>query len=332
MKLNLKKINKSFDEKHILHDVSFNVESGRAMGFLGRNGSGKTTTIRCLMDIFKPDSGEILIDGEKFKPDNFKIGYLPEERGMYAKEKILDQLVFFCSLKGESKARSRKFATIWLERFGLLEHAKDNLETLSKGNQQKVQIIQAFLNEPDIIILDEPFSGLDPVNSQLFKDVIREEIKKDKMVIFSSHQMGYVEEFCDDITLINQGRILVNDDLQKIKLKMGEGKIRIEAAEMNRISLKEMICQIPGLSNESIDEDKISLIVTLNGMKNQEFLFKLLSENVPISLFSTYQPALTDIFVKLVKENDQDLEKSNDMDSNFPKDRNLLEEKELHNA
>lgn len=332
MLLEVKNLYKSFSETEVLHGISFKVESGKALGLLGRNGAGKTTTIRILMDLFAGDQGEILKDGEKFNVRDHQIGYLPEERGLYPKKKVLEQLIYLAQLRGLSSKVARQNALHWLSRLGVEEYKNKKLETLSKGNQQKVQLAETFICNPDIIILDEPFSGLDPVNSQLFKDVIREEIKKDKMVIFSSHQMGYVEEFCDDITLINQGRILVNDDLQKIKLKMGEGKIRIEAAEMNRISLKEIISQIPGLSNESIDEDKISLIVTLKGMKNQELLFKLLSENVPISLFSTYQPALTDIFVKLVKENDQDLEKSNDIDSNFPDGKNLLEEKELHNA
>ena len=306
LKLSLKKINKFFDDKHVLQDISFEVESGRAMGFLGRNGSGKTTTFRCLMDIFKPNSGEILLDGEKFSVEKFKIGYLPEERGMYAKEKILDQLTYFGSLKGSSKSASKKSAEEWLDRFDLLEHGKDNLEILSKGNQQKVQIIQAFLNNPDIIILDEPFSGLDPVNSALFKDVIREEINKDKLVIFSSHQMSYVEEFCDDITLINHGQILVNDDLQKIKNEMGKGKIRIEPKEIERSELKRIIQEMPDISKDSIEEDKDSLIVSLM-QGSKQFLTQIIEKDIEIKLFASYHPTLTDIFIKLVQEHDQDL-------------------------
>lgn len=152
MKLKLNKINKSFGKVHVLHDVSFEVDSGRAMGFLGRNGSGKTTSIRCIMDIFKPDSGEILLDDQPFKPRELKVGYLPEERGMYAKEPILEQLIYFGQLKGGSKTESKKSAETWLERFELSEYANKKLEVLSKGNQQKIQIIQAFLNDPEMII------------------------------------------------------------------------------------------------------------------------------------------------------------------------------------
>lgn len=307
MKIEVKKINKSFDKKHILHDVTFTVESGRAMGFLGRNGSGKTTTIRCLMDIFKPDSGEILLDGKAFCPSEHKIGYLPEERGMYAKSQIIDQLVYFGQLKGASKKDSKKSAEYWLERFELAEHAKSNLEILSKGNQQKVQIIQAFLNDPDMIILDEPFSGLDPVNAELFKETIREHIREGKLVIFSSHQMSYIEEFCDDITLINHGRILINDALEATKRKMGSGKIRLKLTNRSSEETKELLMGAPILENKSIEEDKVSLILSLPEEQQSQFLQYLLEKQEGIEMFSTYQPTLTDIFVKLVKESDQEL-------------------------
>ncbi len=311
MKITLTNVNKSFDDHHILHDVSFTIHSGRAMGFLGRNGSGKTTTIRCMMDIFKPDSGQILIDGQKFNPKEHRIGYLPEERGMYAKERIIDQLIYFGQLRGGSKAESKKSAEDWLERFELLNHAGSKLEILSKGNQQKIQIIQAFINDPDIIILDEPFSGLDPVNSELFQEAIRDGIKKDKLIIFSSHQMAYVEEFCDDITLINQGRILVNDALDKVKAEMGRGKYRILSDNIGFSELKEILADLPYIESDQIFADRISLIFPLREENRNQLLQDLISRNVGIALFSTYQPALNDIFVTLVKENDQFLEGGN---------------------
>lgn len=307
MRIEIKNLNKSFSDKHILHDVSFAIESGRAMGFLGRNGSGKTTTIRCLMDIFKPDSGQILVDGKPFLKKDYRIGYLPEERGMYAKSKIIDQLVYFARLKGAGKNESEKSVEEWLERFELAEYAKANLETLSKGNQQKIQIIQAFLNNPDMIILDEPFSGLDPVNSELFKETIREEIKKGKLVIFSSHQMSYVEEFCDDITLINQGRILINDSLAQVKESMGIGKYRLKLKNMNEPQSRDLLRELASVNVDLIEEDQHSLIIPLAEAEQKDFLVQLMEQDIQIETFSAYQPALTDIFIKLVKESDNQL-------------------------
>ncbi len=319
MRIEIKNLNKSFSDKHILHDVSFNIESGRAMGFLGRNGSGKTTTMRCLMDIFKPDSGQILIDGKPFLKTDYRIGYLPEERGMYAKSKIIDQLIYFAKLKGAGKSESKKSAEEWLERFELTEYAKANLETLSKGNQQKIQIIQAFLNNPDIIILDEPFSGLDPVNSELFKETIRDEIKNDKLVIFSSHQMSYVEEFCDDITLINRGRILINDSLAETKKSMGIGKYRLKLANLDDRQSKELLRDITLLNLDTIEEDKYSLIIPLAETEQKEFLEQLMKKEAQIEIFSVYQPSLTDIFIKLVKESDEQLAVSDEGDQEVEK-------------
>ncbi|HHU52584.1 MAG TPA: ABC transporter ATP-binding protein [Clostridiaceae bacterium] len=308
MKLTLNNINKSFGKVHVLHDVSFAVDSGRAMGFLGRNGSGKTTSIRCIMDIFKPDSGEILLDDQPFKPRELKVGYLPEERGMYAKEPILEQLIYFGQLKGGGKAESKKSAEAWLERFELSEYANKKLEVLSKGNQQKIQIIQAFLNDPEMIILDEPFSGLDPVNAELFKDAIRDAIKKDKLVIFSSHQMGYVEEFCDDITLIDKGEILINGSLADVKAEMSHDKYRLESENLNREQLKQLLKLFEAeYNNEQIllaSEDKISLILDLSNIVPNDFLQKIIAANVQIKNFSIYLPTLTDVFLHYVKEHD----------------------------
>ena len=301
MKLEIKNIHKSFSGKKILHDVSFTVTTGKAMGFLGRNGAGKTTTIRALMDVFKADEGHFLIDGKPFDPRKYNIGYLPEERGMYAKEKILNQLVYFAQLRGIKKAQAKASAEQWLKRFEL-DYAKNNkLETLSKGNQQKVQIAQSLIGDPDILIFDEPFSGLDPVNSQVLKDVIREKIEAGKLVIFSSHQMTYVEEFCDEITLIEQGRIILSGNLNEIKNTMGKSKIRLKSANFQNGELKEKLKSI----SESLDisEDKKSLIIRLpedNNLSN--FLNQCLNFGIEIEMISPYQPSLTDIFIQKVGE------------------------------
>ncbi len=165
MKLEIKDLRKSFSGNEVLHGISFSVESGKALGLLGRNGAGKTTTIRILMDVFKSDSGEILLDGKPFIPKNHQIGYLPEERGLYPKKKVTEQIVYLATLRGISKKEAKENTKKWLTRLGVIEYENRKLDTLSKGNQQKVQLAQTLVCNPNIVILDEPFSGLDPVNT-----------------------------------------------------------------------------------------------------------------------------------------------------------------------
>ena len=216
MKLEVKNITKTFGEKEILKGISFSVESGKALGLLGRNGAGKTTTIRILMDVFHANSGELLLDGEPFVQRNVQIGYLPEERGLYPKREVLEQMVYLARLRGVSKKQAMVNAKRWLERLEVAEYETKLLETLSKGNQQKVQLASTLVCDPDIVILDEPFSGLDPVNSQILQEVVQELITDGKIVIFSSHQMSYVEEFCEDIVIINHGEVVLSGNLDEI--------------------------------------------------------------------------------------------------------------------
>ena len=227
MKLEVKDLRKSFGDKEVLHGISFSIESGKALGLLGRNGAGKTTTIRILMDVFRANSGTITVDGKPFHPKDFRIGYLPEERGLYPKKGVQEQLMYLAQLRGSSHSDAKKQSERWLKRLGVEEYAQRKLETLSKGNQQKVQLAQTLVCNPDLIILDEPFSGLDPVNSQILKDVIREQIEEGKLVIFSSHQMSYVEEFCEDIVLINHGDIVLSGNLDQIKREYGHNRLVI---------------------------------------------------------------------------------------------------------
>lgn len=301
MILEVKKINKSFSGKQILHDVSFTVTSGKAMGFLGRNGAGKTTTIRTLMDVFKADSGEFTLDGKPFIPTHYRVGYLPEERGLYGKENILDQLIYFATLRGATHKDAKASAEYWIERFEL-GYAKNNkLETLSKGNQQKIQIAQALLNDPEIVILDEPFSGLDPVNSQILKDVIVELIQKGKLVIFSSHQMNYVEEFCDEITLIDQGKVILSGNLKQLKSELGKSRLRLKS---NHLSQNELIKVLnDNVKDIKVDYDKQSLIIEcLNNKTKQELLEDIVRLKIDVELFTHYEPSLNDIFVMKVGE------------------------------
>ena len=299
MLLEIKGINKSFSGKQILHDVSFTVTSGKAMGFLGRNGAGKTTTIRTLMDVFKADSGVFLLDGKPFVPTQYSVGYLPEERGLYGKEKILDQLIYFATLRGATRKEAKASAEYWIERFDLSYAKNHKLETLSKGNQQKIQIAQTLLNNPEIIILDEPFSGLDPVNSQILKEVIMELIEKGKIVIFSSHQMNYVEEFCDEITLIDKGKVVLSGSLKKIKSDIGRQRLRLISNNYNKETLKKYLSN--HVKDIDINEDKQSLIIEcLNGKTKHDLLEDIVKNKIEIELFSSYEPSLYDIFVSKV--------------------------------
>lgn len=298
MKLEIRNVNKSFDNTQILHDVSFDVVNGKAMGFLGRNGAGKTTTIRVLMNVFNADSGEILIDGKPFERSDYKIGYLPEVRGMYDKINVIDQLIYFGELKGMTSKDARDAAMDGLNRMELEEYANKKLQTLSKGNQQKVQILQAILNDPDIVIFDEPFSGLDPVNSQVLKDIIVEFIEKDRIVIFSSHQMSHVEEFCDDVTFIKKGKIILHGDLEKIKAEKGKNTYVLGTNTENVI---EKLKSLDGVIDVNTKKNKLLINVT-DQYDSNILLRNILDSGIRVDIFEPFRPNLEEIFIDLDKE------------------------------
>lgn len=301
MKLEVRDIRKSFGDREILHGISFEVVSGRAMGFLGRNGAGKSTTIRCLMDVFRQDAGEFYLDGKPFKVTENRVGYLPEERGMYQKNRILDQLVYFARLRGASKADATRSANEWIDFFELGEYKNKPLETLSKGNQQKIQIAQAFLNDPDILILDEPFSGLDPLNSQIFKDAIADVVAKGRLVIFSSHQMNYVEEVCDDVTLIHEGDILLSGDLKALKRQMGQNKLALSVDGMTNSQVGEAVrAQFPQITLEHIED--MLVLDTHHAVTQQDILRFIAAQGWNVARFGMYEPSLNDIFVAKVRD------------------------------
>lgn len=299
MQLKINELNKSFSGKHVLKNIDLEVNAGQIFGYLGRNGAGKTTSMRILMDVFDQDSGTVTMDGDIFHPSNYRIGYLPEERGMYAKTKVKDQLLYFAQLRGASKKEAEVSMKYWCERFEIDHYLDDKLETLSKGNQQKVQITQAFINEPDILILDEPFSGLDPVNSKLFQDALLDYMSEDRIIIFSSHQMSYVESFCDDIAIIDQGEIILQGQLNEIKKDLGQGKLRLRIENNEDLSF---------LDNHEYHFDKKDLILTLNsGETKRSFLKRLLDHNIDVTLFNDYLPSLQEIFIQEVGEHNEKL-------------------------
>ena len=279
MELTVNGIYKSFGEKEVLKNITFSASSGSAHGLLGRNGAGKTTTIRIIMGVFFPDKGSVVLDGKQIDRSRVRIGYMPEERGLYPKKQIGEQLIYLSMLRGMKKAEATKSCDKWLERMGMSEYKNKKLETLSKGNQQKIQLAATLMCNPDIVILDEPFSGLDPVNAMLLKDVIKEMIAEGAVVLFSSHQMNYVEEFCDSISILNGGR---------------------SSSQCDRIA-PFVIQKLSGeiLSADMDKENENSLIIRLKDPAFKARLLKELSDNdFDIDEFRVCEPSLNDIFVQ----------------------------------
>ena len=290
MILELKNIEKSFGEKKVLTGVSFKAEGGKAFGLLGRNGAGKTTSIRILMDVFPANSGEVLIDGKPIDYNKIGIGYLPEERGLYPKKIIIDQLTYFAELKGMSRKAAIQSIDYWLDRLGMTEYRNKRLDTLSKGNQQKIQLITALAHDPDIVILDEPFSGLDPVNAMLLKDVVKEQIAKGKIVLFSSHQMSYIEEFCDSIAILKNGVVALHGDLHDIKRDYPRDRLLVRTESPDAI-------QADFGSACTVMEDG-ALRIQLASADEKKAVMTRLVENYDIDEVKVFEPSLNDIFVE----------------------------------
>lgn len=227
--LSVRDLRKDFSIIRAVDGVSFDVTRGQIFGLLGRNGAGKTTTIRMVLNILEPDNGTITYDDRTFSAETRNIiGYLPEERGLYKKSKIVDTILYFARLRGMDTIAARAKAQEWLERFELTPYTNQKVEELSKGNQQKVQFICAIIHDPTLVILDEPFSGLDPVNQILFKDIFLELKQKNKAVIYSTHQMDHAERLSDAICLINHGRVVLNGTVRDVKRKHGRNSVHLE--------------------------------------------------------------------------------------------------------
>jgi len=294
--LKVENLRKSFSNIFAVDGVSFEVKRGQIFGLLGPNGAGKTTTIRMILDIIKPDSGRITFDGELINEEiKSKIGYLPEERGLYRKTRVLETILYFARLKGIDKVKANERARYLLSRFGLSDRVNSRIEELSKGNQQKVQIIIAVLHDPELIILDEPFTGLDPVNQELLKEIILELKSQNKAIIFSTHLMEQVEKLCDEICLINKGKPVLSGALEEIKGKFGRDTIHIEFSGDG-----ENLKWINGVKKVELYPNYAELMVE-PGVNVGEIL-KRIVELVDLKKFEVKSPSLYSIFIDVVSD------------------------------
>jgi len=289
-------IAKSFGDTKAVRDVTFTVNPGEIFGMLGPNGAGKTTTIRIMLDIFKPDQGEVSIFGGSMTEEKKeRIGYMPEERGLYQEISLNKCLIYLGSLKGLSKAEVESRLDPLLERFDLADHKQKKVKELSKGMQQKAQIINTILHQPDLIIIDEPFTSLDPINTQLVKDVMRELRENGTTIIMSTHQMHQVEELCDRILLINEGRDVLYGDLDEIRRSYAGNAVLIRATGDLPV--------INGVDQSLPSNGAVKLILE-TGTNPQDVLHRLSEENVVIEKFEIAVPNLDEIFIQVVEAGD----------------------------
>ncbi len=287
-------LRKTFDRVVAVDDISLEVRRGEMYGLLGPNGAGKTTTIRTILDIIKPDSGTITFDGEPFSRELWNsIGYLPEERGLYKKSKILNTILYFAALKGVAAAEARPQAIRWLERFDLGHMAHAKVEELSKGNQQKVQIITALIHTPDLLVLDEPFSGLDPVNQILLKDILIELRKSNVAIVFSTHQMEQVERLCDNISLINLGRVVLQGGIRDIKKAHGTNTVHVEFDGDG-----SFLAKVKGVKRADVYPNAAEL--ELDDLSKAGTLLTTVASKLNVQKFEVREPSLQSIFVSVV--------------------------------
>ena len=294
MGLKLQNVSKKYVGKQAVDNITFELDKPGVFGLLGTNGAGNTTTIRMLLGIIKKDSGEITWNGKKVERKHVNFGYLPEERGVYPKTKVQDQLLYFAELKGMNKKEAIQSINKWSKVLKVEEYLQMTAEKLSKGNQQKIQFLTAILHDPELIVLDEPFSGLDPVNSEILKNIIIDLVAQGKYIIMSSHQMTSIEEFCSDILILNKGKTVLQGNLQEIKSKYPANRIEI-------------------ITNQNIDNYIKDFGMEIEIKKNNEYMIKLKKEddahkllvqlvrdNILLDKFEIKKPTLNDIFIEKV--------------------------------
>ena len=296
MGLILKEVSKTFVGKKAVDNISFELNKPGVFGLLGTNGAGKTTTIRMLLGIIKKDSGEITWNGKVVDRKSVNFGYLPEERGVYPKTKIYNQLMYFAELKGMKKEEADEAIKNWAKKLKVEEYLDKPAEKLSKGNQQKIQFMTAVIHNPELLVLDEPFSGLDPVNTELLKNIIINLVKEGKYIIMSAHQMSTIEEFCSDILILNKGKTVLKGNLKEIKDTYPANRVQIETNENIEKDIKKLGFEIENVKNYSYtikisDESKV-----------HELLKELVVKGITINKFEIMKPTLNDIFIEKVGE------------------------------
>lgn len=295
MGLKVSNVEKSFSGKKAVDNISFEIDKPGVFGLLGTNGAGKTTTIRMLLGIINKDKGLISWNGKDVKRKHVNFGYMPEERGVYPKTKIFDQLMYFAELKGMRKSKAEESIKYWLKKLEIEEYMNIPAEKLSKGNQQKVQFVIAIMHDPELIVLDEPFSGLDPVNTELLKKIILELVKMGKYIIMSSHQMTSIEEFCTDILILNRGKTILKGNLKSIKNSYPANKLEI-------VVNKNIDKEIESLGFDDYENIDNRYIITINSEERANKLFKNLAlvEDLNVIKFELKKPSLNDIFIEKV--------------------------------
>ncbi len=290
----LKNVSKTYSGKKVVYNISLTLEKPGVYGLLGTNGAGKTTTIRMLLGIIKKDSGEITWNGKKVDRKSVNFGYLPEERGVYPKTKIFDQLMYFAELKGMNKQEAEKEINKWAKTLKVEEYLQLPAEKLSKGNQQKIQFMTAVIHNPELVVLDEPFSGLDPVNTEILKNIIIDLVKNGKYVIMSAHQMATIEEFCSDILILNKGKTVLQGNLKQIKETYPANRVKINTN-------KNIDGYINELSLEIENNNDNNYIIKINNEEQaHELLNKLVVDGVLVNSFEIMKPTLNDIFIEKV--------------------------------
>ena len=294
MGLIVENVSKTFGEKLAVDNISFEINKPGVFGLLGTNGAGKSTTIRMILGILKKDTGTIKWNGKEVERKYVNFGYLPEERGIYPKIKICDQLMYLAKLKGMKKKEAEESMNFWLKRLEVEEYKNLTAEKLSKGNQQKIQFITAVIHNPELLVIDEPFSGLDPINTELLKSAILELVEKGTYIIMSSHQMASIEEFCTDILILNRGKTILQGNLKEIK----------ESYKANRV---ELITKVD--VSKEIQEEGLKIIKELDNQyeiaisdetQAQNLLKRLISKNIEVEKIEVKKPSLNDIFIEKV--------------------------------
>jgi ABC-2 type transport system ATP-binding protein len=290
-------VNKSFAEFLVIKDLSMEVKEGAIFGFLGANGAGKTTTMRMILDILRPDSGRISWNGKDVREvPRRNWGYLPEERGLYPKMKVEELLIFLARLNGLTKVAAEKALDEWLERFQIAANRKRRVEELSKGNQQKVQFLATILHDPAILVMDEPFSGLDPVNANVLKEAFLEMHRRGKTIIFSTHQLEQVEELCQDIVIIHKGQTIVQGSVQEVKRQHGRNVVRLK---LDNDPEARWLDTLEGVQVTKRRQDYIEMRIQAHLNPNLIVEAALQHDGI-ISRFELVEPSLTDIFIEQV--------------------------------